>query len=467
MEAQKKGEGLKVKGKGIHFVGIGGVGMSALAWILLQKGEVVSGSDIKKTAPIQRLQESGATVYIGHRRENIENARLLVVSSAISSSNPELLEARKRGIRIISRAEMLAELMKGKKGIIITGSHGKTTTTSMISLILDRAGFNPGFAIGGYVDALEGNANAGRGEYFVAEADESDGSFLKLSPWIAVATNIEAEHLNYYGSMDALKRAFWKFVSGIPSCGTAILNADCKNVMQIIRKKDSLKCRVIAYTVKKMDADFCAVDIHLNEWSSRFTVIEKNRKLGILELQVPGLHNVSNALAATAAGLKTGIEFERIKSALKDFRGAHRRFEKKGEEKGVLVIDDYAHHPSEIDATMRAARNLKRRRLIVIFQPHRYSRTKLLGKELGRALSHTDVVIVTRIYSAGEKAIKGVDPGLILGGIKSRYKKYIGDREKIISCVMNILRPGDLLLTMGAGDVYTIGEEILERLKRK
>jgi len=454
--------------KAVHFVGIGGVGMSGLALMLLAKGESVSGSDIKESAATRTLAEKGAKIFTGHRAQNVADARLLVVSSAVSPSNPELKEAKEKGIPVIRRADMLFSLMKDRKRIVITGTHGKTTTTSMIAYILHRAGFEPDFAVGGYVGVLGGvNAGLGKGEYFVAEADESDGSFLKLPPDIGIVTNIEEEHLDHYGNLRNLKKAFWDFASLTPAGGIMILNSDDRNVSEIIKRKRLLKCGVLTYSTSGK-ADFCASGIRLDLWGSEFEVTGEGRRLGRIRLGVPGMHNVANALAAACAALQAGVDFSKACEALADFRSAKRRIEVKGEEKGVLVIDDYAHHPSEIDATMRVARRLGRKRMIVVFQPHRYSRTRFLGRELGRSLSRTDIVILTKIYSAGEKEIKGVDQSVIFSGIRTcGEKRYIEDKGEAASYIAGIAKPGDLVLTMGAGDVYTIGEEILRKLKEK
>jgi len=453
--------------KTVHLIGIGGAGMSALARIMLERGQDVSGSDIKRSRVTESLRQKKAHIYIGHKKENVCNAGLLVISSAIRKDNPELIEAKKRKIPIVSRAVMLASLMKGTKNIVIAGSHGKTTTTSMISVLLETNGFDPTLAIGGELKVFGGNAKQGKGKYFVAEADESDGSFLKLDPDIAVVTNVEPEHLDYYKNISEIRKVFKKFINNTSAKGTVILCVDDKNIEKIISQGLKKNIKIITYGIKNQLAKITAKNIKLNSWSSVCDIYEDNTKIGVLKLGVPGMHNVLNVMAAVAVGLKMGIKFENIAKSFAKFKNVRRRFETKGEKKGILVLDDYAHHPSEIAVTLAAAKGLKRNKVAVVFQPHRYSRTKFLGKEIARALAVADMVILRKIYPAGEKKINGVSSDLIVKAMKPLNKnvKYMEDSKEILDLLVKELKSGDVLVTMGAGDGYKLGEEFLRNSK--
>ncbi|MGI6142258.1 MAG: UDP-N-acetylmuramate--L-alanine ligase [bacterium] len=448
----------------VHFVGIGGAGMSAIAKVLLEMGYTISGSDLKPSSATQRLENMGATTYIGHRRENLNSPDLLVVSSAIPEANVEVVAAREANIPIYTRGEILAELMNMKRGIAVAGSHGKTTTTSMISLVLEKTGLDPTVLIGGELNDIGGNAKLGTGEYLVAEADESDGSFLRLRPEIAVVTNIENDHLDYYGSVDRIVEAFASFVAAVRKGGFAVLCRDSYFVGKIL---PGAKGRVITYGIYNQDADLMAREITPLDLGSSCKVYKGGRELGQLILRVPGEHNVANSLAAVAVGLELGLSFSQIADALQTFRGVHRRFELVGDVAGIKVVDDYAHHPSEIRATLKAARAVGFNRVIAIFQPHRYTRTKFLREEFGRAFGDADEVIVTDIYSAGERPIPGITGELIAEEIGAQGNKinYIGEMESIPRYLKPKLKKGDLVLTIGAGDVWKVGEELVSYLR--
>ncbi|NOX97604.1 MAG: UDP-N-acetylmuramate--L-alanine ligase [Nitrospirae bacterium] len=454
------------KTKKIHFIGIGGAGMSGLAGILLEAGFQVSGSDMKESRIIERLREQGAVVRFVHGEENLGDADLVVFSSAIPLSNPELRTARERGIHLLSRGEMLAELMKEKKGIAIAGTHGKTTTTSMAALILCEADLDPTMIIGGEVNDMGGSAKLGRGEYLVAEADESDGSFLKLFPELAVVTNIEADHLDYYSSLEAVVDAFGKFVKNISPGGVLILCSDCPNARKMLEKSEP-GVEILTYGLGE-EADLSVKHLNMEKSGSRYEVFYYGRRLGEVKLQVPGKHNVRNSLAAIGVGLKVGTDFSKVRSCLERFPGVQRRFEIKGDLKDIIVVDDYAHHPTEIRATLEAALSKKKERIIAVFQPHRYSRTKFLKEEFAAAVQGTDFLVLTEIYSAGEECLPGISGRDIFEAVRRKGQKevkFISDKSRIADYLMSILRPGDMVITMGAGDIGTVAEEIVERLK--
>lgn len=438
--------------------------MSAIAKVLLEMGYTISGSDLKPSSATQRLGNMGATTYIGHRRENLNSPDLLVVSSAIPEANVEVVAAREANIPIYTRGEILAELMNMKRGIAVAGSHGKTTTTSMISLVLEKTGLDPTVLIGGELNDIGGNAKLGTGEYLVAEADESDGSFLRLRPEIAVVTNIENDHLDYYGSVDRIVEAFASFVAAVRKGGFAVLCRDSYFIGKIL---PGAKGRVITYGIYNQDADLMAREITPLDLGSSCKVYKGGRELGQLILRVPGEHNVANSLAAVAVGLELGLSFSQIADALQTFRGVHRRFELVGDVAGIKVVDDYAHHPTEIRATLKAARAVGFNRVIAIFQPHRYTRTKYLREEFGRAFGDADEVIVTDIYSAGERPIPGITGELIAEEIGAQGIKinYIGEMESIPRYLKPKLKKGDLVLTIGAGDVWKVGEELVSYLR--
>ncbi|GBF34454.1 UDP-N-acetylmuramate--alanine ligase [Desulfocucumis palustris] len=449
----------------VHFIGIGGAGMSGLARILLELGHHVSGSDLAGTKVTERLEKQGAVCFTGHRGENVGHVQMVVVSSAIKKDNPELLQAERKGIPVIHRAELLALLMKRQRGIAVAGAHGKTTTTSMLALVLESNSLDPTIVVGGELNDIGGNAKLGRGEYLVAEADESDGSFLKLDPTAAIITNVEDDHLDYYGTVEKIKEAFRGFINKIPSDGMAVLCLDDPGVREVAA---DFKGPRMFYGVHRQEADYTLRNIYLNGAVSRAEVYFRGEFLGMLELLVPGIHNMSNALGVVAAARWAGLEFFDIAGALKKFRGAGRRFQVLGEVRGIRVVDDYAHHPSEIKATLRAARQVGMGRVISVFQPHRYTRTSLLRERFGTAFSDADVIILSDIYSAGEQPIEGVSGRIIAEAIENfenRPVTYLPTREDIVNYLVDFVRPGDLILTMGAGNIWTAGIDLVKRLQ--
>ncbi len=449
----------------VHFIGIGGAGMSGLARILIEMGHRVSGSDLNKTSITERLESMGAACYTGHVARNVEGVDMVVVSTAIKRENPELIRAIEMGIPVVHRGDMLALLMKRQSGIAVAGAHGKTTTTSMMALVLEKSGFDPTIVIGGELNDIGGNAKLGRGKFLVAEADESDGSFLKLSPFIVIVTNIENDHLDYYGSVQKIKDAFSTFLGRVPDNGLAVLCLDDPGVREVIGGYGG---PLVTYGVYSNEADYVLKEIYLNGMSSRGEVYCRGKHLGALELNVPGQHNLLNALAVVAVGVHIGLEFKGISCALRKFRGAARRFQLIGEPSGIRVVDDYAHHPSEIKATLRAARQVGAERIITVFQPHRYTRTSLLWEEFGSAFRDSDVVIINDIYSAGEQPIEGVSAGLILQAMESNGQEkvmYLGSREETVNYLAGFVKPGDLILTMGAGNVWAAGVDLVKRLE--
>jgi UDP-N-acetylmuramate--alanine ligase len=448
----------------IHFVGIGGIGMSGIAEILLNLGYRVSGSDQKRNETIERLERLGAKIVIGHGPANIEGAHVLVYSSAVSRDNVEVQAARQTQVPTIPRAEMLAELMRLKYGIAVAGTHGKTTTTSMVGAVLAEGRLDPTIVVGGRVASLGSNARLGQGEFLVAEADESDGSFLKLAPTIAVVTTIDAEHLDHYGSLEAIREAFLAFVNKVPFYGSVVLCLDQPNIQMLIPQ---LEKRIIPYGLES-GAELVARRLALQGMTSRFDVYHRGTLLGECTLQIPGRHNVLNALAAIGVGLDLEIPFATIQKALAGFAGVQRRFQIRGTAGGVTVVDDYGHHPAEIRATLAAAKAGFDSRVVTVFQPHRYTRTQHLRQEFLTAFNQADVLVVMDIYAAGEAPIPGVSAGELAEGIRAhghRNVTYLGsDRTRIVDYVCEISRPGDLVLTLGAGDVSQLGSDILRRL---
>ena len=447
----------------VHFVGIGGAGMSGIAEVLLTLGYRVTGSDARRNEAVERLERLGAKVFVGHAASHVEGAQVVVYSSAVARDNPELQAARQRGIPVIPRAEMLAELMRVKSGIAIAGTHGKTTTTSMVGAVLAEAGFDPTIVVGGRITALGANARLGQGEFLVAEADESDGSFLKLTPTIAVVTTIDAEHLDYYTDLAAIRETFLQFINKVPFYGAAVLCADQPEIQTLLPRVEK---RVISYGLAG-PADLAAAAVRLDGLTARFEVLQRGESLGELALQVPGAHNVANALAATAVGLDLEIPFAVIQRALAGFAGVHRRFQVKGEVEGILVVDDYGHHPAEIRATLAAARAGFGRRLVAAFQPHRYTRTLHLHAEFLTAFGDADVLVITDIYPAGEAPIPGVHARALAEGIAARTTRevrYVSDRGELVELLLRIVRPGDLVLTLGAGDIGGVADQVLARL---
>jgi len=453
------------KAKQIHFVGIGGIGMSGIAELLLNLGYRVSGSDVKESPATKRLMDLGGMVFVGHRKEYIEGADVVVFSSAVSPDNPEILEARGRYIPVIPRAEMLSELMRLKFGVAVAGAHGKTTTTSMVASILTTGKLDPTVVIGGRLDIWGGsNAKLGQGDILVAESDESDGSFMLLSPTIAVVTNIDVEHLDHYGDMDTLRAAFVSFINKIPFYGLAILCLDNEEIQGIIPR---LKKRYLTYGMNSQ-ADLRAKDVERGRFETHFEVVYQGRSLGRVVVGIPGGHNVLNAMAAILVGIELDIPMEDIRKGLKNLGGLGRRFQVKGEKNGVLVLDDYGHHPTEIVATLETARGCwPDRRLLVLFQPHRYTRTQSLYDRFVISFNHADVLMVAPIYSAGERPIEGVNAEWLCRGIKEHGHKEVllcKNLEDILKTAREITRPGDVVMTLGAGDIFHAGEELLKVL---
>ena len=449
----------------IHFVGIGGIGMSGIAEVLLNLGYKVSGSDLRSSEITERLASLGGEIFYGHARENIANVDVVVISSAVHDDNPEVIEARERLIPVIPRAEMLAELMRMKYGIAIAGTHGKTTTTSMVSTILGHAGIDPTIVIGGRLDSIGSNAKLGQGKFLVAEADESDGSFLKLSPTIAVVTNIDADHLDFYSGIDQIKDTFVEFINKIPFYGLAVLCLDSGNVADIIPR---VKKRFITYGLSSQ-ADFRASDIRISGNATSFVAHFKGERLGEVSFKMPGAHNVLNALACIAVAMELNVPFEVIRDGFRDFGGVGRRFQIKGEEGGIMVVDDYGHHPTEIKATLAAAKGgWGDRRLVVVFQPHRYTRTKELFAEFVKSFYDADLLVLTDIYPAGEPPIPGVTAEALWQSVRKHGQKdavYIADREAIAGHLLKIARAGDIVLTLGAGNIWQVGEALLAALR--
>lgn len=456
--------GMKRRIRRVHFVGIGGSGMSGIAEVLLNLGYRVSGSDLVESDTTLRLQRLGAEVVMGHRSENLRDADVVVISSAVRKDNPEVIAAHERIIPVIPRAEMLAELMRMKYGVAIAGTHGKTTTTSMIATVLAHGGLDPTAVIGGKLNIFGSNAKLGQGELLVAEADESDGSFLKLSPTIAVVTNIDPEHLDHYRNLEEIQKAFLEFINKVPFYGLAILCLDQENVQALIPQ---VQKRYVTYGLSSQ-ANFRAADISYHGLTTSFRVFANERELGQISIQMPGLHSVYNALAAIATASELDVNFEVVRQALGSFSGVQRRFQLKGEWDGVMVVDDYGHHPTEIKATLSAAKNGWGRRTVVIFQPHRYSRTRDLFKEFLTAFNQADVLFLTGIYPAGEDPIPGVNVQGLYEGIKGHGHKDVTlvlDKSAILDRLLPRLKPGDMVFTLGAGDVWKTGEALIERLK--
>jgi len=447
----------------IHFVGIGGAGMSGLAEVLLNMGYPVSGSDLKASEITHRLVERGGRVFIGHAGSNVEGAQVVVYSTAVRPENPELIAARAAGVPVIPRADMLAELMRMKYGVAVGGAHGKTTTTSLIATVLARGGLDPTIVVGGRLHALGANARLGYGEFLVAEADESDGSFLRLSPALAVITNIDREHLDHYQDMDDIRSAFLDFANRVPFYGVAVLCVDDPEVRGMLH---GVTKRTLLYGTRP-EAAVRAQAVELKPHGSRFQVSFEERVLGEIELRIPGRHNVLNALAAVAVGLEVEVGFAHIAEALATFPGVSRRFETRGEAAGVRVVDDYGHHPTEIAATLAAARGLGGR-VLVLFQPHRYTRTEALQREFGGCFAEADRVWVLDIYAAGETPIRGISAQTIVDSAHQQGQRQVtagGPAADAVAGVVAEARPGDTVLTLGAGDVWKLGDEVLRGLQ--
>jgi len=446
----------------IHFVGIGGIGMSGIAEVLVNLGYRVTGSDMKESATTKRLQGLGVEVQIGHDARCIEGAQVVVISSAVKGDNPEVVAARGSKIPVIPRGEMLAELMRMKYGIAVAGSHGKTTTTSMIAQVLSQGGIDPTIVIGGKLGTIGSNAKLGKGPFLVAEADESDGSFLLLSPTIGVITNIDREHLDHYKDLDEILEAFAVFGNKVPFYGSLFVCMDDPNVAGL---RPRLKRQVRTYGTHPQ-VDIQAREIVQEGWRTHFKVRAFGEDLGAFSLGVPGHHMVLNALATIGVALELGVEREIIRASLSSFTGADRRFQRKGEKNGVLVVDDYGHHPTEIVATLAAARHgFPERRIVVAFQPHRYTRTQALMEEFGRAFFDADVVVLTDIYAASEPPIPGISGRTLVDGILAhgqREAHYVPRVEDLPAFLKGITREGDLLMTFGAGSITQVGPQFLE-----
>jgi UDP-N-acetylmuramate--alanine ligase len=460
------------KTRRIHFVGIGGIGMSGIAELLANLGFAVSGSDLKRSDVTARLESSaGVTVHEGHAAAHVADADVVVISSAVRPGNPEVVEARRRGIPVIARAEMLAELMRLKFSIAVAGSHGKTTTTSMIAFVLERAGLDPTAVIGGKLSAFGSNARLGQGEFMVAEADESDRSFLLLWPSIAVITNIDHEHMENYGNFEELQQAFADFANKVPFYGSVVACADDANLAPVLTRATR---RVITYGLENAAADVNGADVEVGAFGAR-CVVRRQRRAGTegsgrLELSVPGRHNLQNALAAVAVAGRLGIEFERVAAALKEFSGAERRFQRYDEVNGVLVIDDYGHHPTEIAAVLAAARETLGRRLIVAFQPHRYSRTAQLMDAFGPSLAQADEIVLTDIYAAGEEPVPGVTIDTLADAVRrgsGRPVRVVKELDRVIPEVLAMVKHGDAVLTLGAGSIGSLPKRLVDALQQK
>lgn len=454
--------------KKIHFVGIGGIGMSGIAEILLDQNFKVSGSDKLLSEVTERLRELGAEIYEGHAAANVkEDVDALVYSSAVTLDNPEIQEAKHRKIPIIRRSEMLAEVMRLKYGIGIAGTHGKTTTTSMVSLILIEGGLDPTVIVGGRLYGLGGtNARLGKGEFIVVEADEFDRSFLSLTPTIAVLTTLETDHLDCYRDLEDIKGAFIQFASKVPFYGFVVLCLDEPALQDIIAQLSHKK--IITYGITPQ-ADLQAVDIQFSQDSSSFIVLKDKEELGKINLMCPGIHNVQNALAAIAVGVELGVSFEKIKIGIEKFTGVYRRWERKGEVNGISIYDDYAHHPTECKATLMGAKQGWKRRIVTVFQPHLYSRTRDFYEEFGKSFLLSDILVVTDVYPAREEPIQGVTGELIANAAKQFGHKnvhYVSDKNALADYLIKIVKPGDIVITMGAGDIYKYGLELLNKLKQ-
>ncbi len=452
--------------KNVHFVGIGGIGMSGIAEILLSQGFSISGSDLAKTDITDRLSSIGMKIYIGHSAENLKEADVVVYSSAVNIENPEVAAAIQRKIPVIKRSEMLAECMRMKYGIGIAGTHGKTTTTSMVGLVLTEAGIDPTIIVGGKLSGLGGtNARLGKSEFIVVEADEFDGTFLQLTPSIAAITTLEKEHLDTYKDLDDIKTAFVQFANKVPFFGFVVLCLDepaLQDVIPLINKK------IFTYGISPQ-ADIQAVDISHKENQSTFTVVYQGAELGKITLRIPGLHNIKNSLVAVCVAKELGVDFETIKRALEKFAGVYRRFEKKYDN-DIMVIDDYAHHPTEINATLSGVRGGWKRRLIAVFQPHLYSRTRDFYSEFGRSFLNSDIFICTDVYPAREKPIEGITGNMVAEAAKKIGHKHViyePDKNKIPELLNSLYKKDDIVITLGAGDIWKYGEKFIEIIKGK
>jgi len=455
---------MRKKVRHIHFVGIGGIGMSGIAEVLLNLGYTVSGSDLKSSETTEHLSALGATIFRGHSASNLAAVDVVVTSTAVRPDNPEVLEANRRVVPVIPRAEMLAELLKMKVSIAISGSHGKTTTTSMIATVMASGGLDPTMVIGGKLGSIGSNARMGHGEFIVAEADESDGSFLKLSPHLAVITNIDREHLDFYRGIEDIKAAFLQFANIVPFYGSVVLCQDDPHVKTIL---PDIKRKTITYGLEPA-ADYRAEGIRFAGTATEYALYYRSECLGTVTLSVPGLFNVYNSLATVAVARELDMTFPAIQEGLKSYIGVGRRLEVKGQMAGVTVVDDYGHHPTEISATLAAARQVWKNRMIVVFQPHRYTRTQALFREFLGAFTEADLLILTDIYPASEDPIDGVTSEALCDGIRSfthRDVLYIPDFNNITDYLLSVVQPEDVVITQGAGSVNQVGMALLSRLK--
>lgn len=452
----------------LHFIGIGGMGMRALAEILIEKGMKISGSDMNESDYLQFLKKQRAEIYIGHQASHVDGADGIVISSAIKPDNTELTAAKQQGIPVYHRSDVLAAMFQWGAGIAVAGAHGKSTTSAMIGKIFHDAGTEPTIVLGGAVDYLRGNSCLGKGRYVIAEADESDGSFLKLQSSIAVVTNIEDDHLDYYGTIENIKNAFTAFVNHVTDpMGAAIVCLDSRNVRDIL---PSIKGRLITYGMND-EAEYHAENKRYNNHKMVFDVYQRDRLLGSVCLKIPGSHNVRNAMAAIVASLYCGIPFDVIAASLADFSGVKRRFETKAYVNDIWILDDYAHHPTEIAATLGAAKEIGGHRILCAFQPHRYTRTKLLQEEFAAAFDSADRLYFTDIYSAGEAPIEGITGQLIPEKVRVHNPEknvyYVKDLHELTKVLYRDARPGDMIFTMGAGSIYKVGEELVRMLRNK
>ncbi|HON78084.1 MAG TPA: UDP-N-acetylmuramate--L-alanine ligase [Spirochaetota bacterium] len=453
------------KSKKMHFIGIGGIGMSGIAEILINMGYQVSGSDLAESEQTKRLRTLGAKVFLGHFPSNIEDYNVVVTSSAIDPNNPEIIEARKRSIPIIHRSEMLAELVRLKHGVGVAGTHGKTTTSSLLAFVLFHGGLNPTAIIGGKVLNFGSNARTGAGDYIVFEADESDGSFLNLLPTIGVVTNIDADHLEYYKYFEGLKDAFLTYINSIPFYGYSVLCVDDITITELLPK---IERPYVTYGFSE-HADFRPMNVGMKDGKTVYDCYYKGDNLGEIRIDLLGNHNVVNSLSVVAVALELGMTFRQVQEAILEFKGVGRRLERVYESDAVLVMDDYGHHPTEIRATLDALRKLGRR-IVVIFQPHRYTRTQFLWDEFGQVFANADEIFLTEIYPAGESPIEGVSSALIQEAIRrheGREVMIVSKFEEIPDTIIKNLRKGDVVLTLGAGDIYKAGPMIVEALKGK
>jgi UDP-N-acetylmuramate--alanine ligase len=451
----------------VHFVGIGGIGMSGIAEVLANLGYTVTGSDVAENANVKRLREKGIKVTVGHKGDNINGADVIVVSTAIKRDNPELIAARAKRLPVVRRAEMLAELMRLKSCVAIAGTHGKTTTTSMVSLVLMEGGVDPTVIVGGRLRGLAGsNARLGKGEFIVVEADEYDRSFLSITPTIAVLTTLETDHLDCYRDLEDIKGAFIQFAAKVPFYGFVVLGLDEPALQDIMPR---IKKKIITYGLNGQ-ADLQAVDIVHKANRTRFMVLRNGVELGEIEIQIPGKHNVQNALAAIAVGLELDVPFAKVKAGIEKFTGVFRRWEVKAELQGLTIVDDYAHHPTEIKATLAGVKAGWRRRVVCVFQPHLYSRTRDFYDEFGRSFFNADVLVLTDVYPAREEPIQGVSGELIANAgreVGHKQVHYVPDKKNVPEFLMKIKQEGDIIITMGAGDIWRFGEQFIAMLKEK